>query len=207
MEVFVRSNIGYQIGRLMSAARSIGLFAIFSFSSLASADDAVNWNKRIKVTGDEFSSVIGLTGPDHTDGQLYGRAALKWSLVAMLNKKDAQLSIVILFENFYVAENWRFWNSASTNQAETLKVASRARHVDACRRGSCMYVEGVAVILNEEILSRAASDGDVKIRIRGQNADPITIDIDQIEASSLLAAIEEYRSQLKTLPVTEGITK
>lgn len=170
------------------------LFAamLFAVSLSAQADD---WRQRVSITDTQFDQYARIEGLSGTSGNYYGHPAREWQLMTLLDKKTGAATHVLYFSDTYDGSGWRFWRSASTDKAETLKLEYKKRSVGSCSRYSgCSHYETVAFAIPAEVMQRGSLEG-LNLRLSA-DGDQEIIRLEAIEFADQLAATEATRQRI-----------
>lgn len=171
------------------------LAALAPFASMS--QPAPDWRQHVTITDSRFEKNIKLEGRSATFGSLYGRPAKTTYLVTLVNKTTGTAEHILVFSDMYEGRGWRFWDAASTNSAQTLKVLKVQRDLPGrCYPDTgCLHHEVVGAELPESMLREAAT-GDVQIRFTGRGV-AHSLRMDPIDAQMQLAATEAAVAQIK----------
>lgn len=164
-------------------------FAVLVMLAVAPLTHAQEWRQFFEPKTTEFSNATSLLGQVRQQGESEDR----WTIImfGVVVKKDGQTAAGYTIDNTYFDKPIRKWTSATTSEAEELKLDVLARE-SRCKSRLCFIDESVRVLLPIETLRKAAKE-DMRIRLTssGRRGEEFIFAIDRNEAQALLNGLAE----------------
>lgn len=157
-----------------------------------------DWRLYVGIKNTQFDKNVTLTNRPFEGG--YGNRYTQ--LISLVDKASGKVSHALMFVDTYEGD-WRFWQDASTNKAESLPlIGSPARKVGTCSRyAGCTHAEAVQFDLSDEIVERAATE-PVEVRFSGRGGGQYVVALAAEDIRHQVAAIRGIREEIKTGTLT-----
>jgi hypothetical protein len=141
----------------------------------------------IERVDDEFDADVVLRTPFVHDVE--GSSIGIFRLVAYVNRKTSAVKVVLIWNDEYNREEWKFWSRAQASGALGLPVLTDNRKVLRCSDGRCDYREGVVFEVPKPLLIRLANDSQ-PIKLDSRDGPSRVITLAQHHWRALDAAIK-----------------
>lgn len=151
----------------------------------------------VSVSNSEFDPLISLIGTIRTDVPPSDFPIKEWKVVTFIDKKTRVVVHELIFKDYYRSNGWRFWDGASTSNAEQMHVSVIARDVVGCTAQSCQHQEAISARFPPGSLERAASGDKLQLRLTAKNVDPFFVTITEGQAR---VQLEETARVLREMP-------
>jgi hypothetical protein len=140
------------------------------------------------VSESKFDNVITTQGPTTSWEKTYGFGVpdrMSSQVVAMTNKSTGKRNVGIVFTIDYSAKTWRFYRSASLDNAQQLPAPKLSSDVH-CWRGDCNFQERVTVWIPESFLEAKRGSG-FELRMNADAGPSVVVTVSAAHIASVSA--------------------
>lgn len=139
-----------------------------------------------RIEDDQFSPQVTIVGASRMENP-FGGTGKTWMLRSFIDKQT-HVETDELYVSLIYSGSWRFYEMATDDHAQVLKIQVLGRDVLDCNGAGCIYREVIGVQLPPEYLAHRAAGFPIKVDSRANEAQIITVGSDQIAKQLALTA-------------------
>lgn len=148
-----------------------------------------------KTSASPYDAYITVSSATFGLDPSWGAPTKRYLLLTTIDKKTGATTRGLVFSHHYDESRWRFWSTASTSNAEPLRILSTKRDIGRCSPASCFHDEIISAEIPDPIAQTAATAG-LAVRFRSASGSEQYIYFNPAAVAELLALEKKAASSL-----------